>query len=202
MKGKRFGFTLIELLVVIAIIAILAAILFPVFAKAREKARQSSCSSNLNQIGKALSMYSQDYDEVLPNPRWSSVDGWAGAIMPYTKNEQVFLCPSSGITLTWTRWGTYCGLNCATMKRSLWGGYMYEWTAADGSCSALNLVSLTRPAERFTVVDGNCMMGVGHLSYPNGLALTRHSEGFNAVFADGHVKWGKSYTQVNFTNID
>jgi len=92
LKKNRSGFTLIELLVVIAIIAILAAILFPVFAKAREKARQSSCTSNLNQIGKAFMMYAQDYDEKLYHPRWTSVDGWTAPITPYVKNEQVFGC--------------------------------------------------------------------------------------------------------------
>jgi prepilin-type N-terminal cleavage/methylation domain-containing protein/prepilin-type processing-associated H-X9-DG protein len=95
------GFTLIELLVVIAIIAILAAILFPVFAQAREKARQTSCLSNLKQIGLGLMMYVQDYDEILPSPDYQS-DGpssaadpkWMDRIQPYIKNEQLFNCPS------------------------------------------------------------------------------------------------------------
>ena len=86
----RRGFTLIELLVVIAIIAILAAILFPVFAKAREKARQSSCLSNVKQLGLAMMQYAQDYDERLP----MYADGgyrynWDVAIEPYLKNSQV-----------------------------------------------------------------------------------------------------------------
>jgi prepilin-type N-terminal cleavage/methylation domain-containing protein len=110
---KSNGFTLIELLVVIAIIAILAAILFPVFASAREKARQAACSSNLKQIGSALAMYSQDYDELLPDRRdlkvtlpggykpwtsWPTSDpraGWAAIVLePYTKNVQIWVCPS------------------------------------------------------------------------------------------------------------
>ncbi len=98
----RKGFTLIELLVVIAIIAILAAILFPVFARAREKARQASCSSNLKQIGTAFLMYAQDYDEVLcdaitgrDHGNWAIMAAWTRALMPYVKNRQLFKCPSA-----------------------------------------------------------------------------------------------------------
>src|SRR5947207_4403497 len=105
-RMRRHAFTLIELLVVIAIIAILAAILFPVFAQAREKARQTSCTSNLKQIGLALQMYTQDNDEVWPpayyygNPNASgSLDAtgifqWSGFCQPYIKNRGIFVCPS------------------------------------------------------------------------------------------------------------
>ena len=89
------GFTLIELLIVIAIIAILAAILFPVFATAREKARQTTCSSNLKQLGLAMVQYTQDYDECPPNgssKTWS-VWGWAGQIYPYVKSKAAYVCP-------------------------------------------------------------------------------------------------------------
>lgn len=102
--SARSGFTLIELLVVIAIIAILAAILFPVFAQAREKARQAACMSNGKQIGTALLMYSQDYDETLP-PRYGANDpadyedgqlrSWKNMLFPYIKNLDVFKCPSN-----------------------------------------------------------------------------------------------------------
>src|SRR4051812_15247968 len=96
------GFTLIELLVVIAIIAILAAILFPVFAKAREKARQTSCVSNEKQIGLAFLQYIQDNDEAFPlsvvttvsPPPAGAIVGWADAIQPYQKSLAIFQCPS------------------------------------------------------------------------------------------------------------
>jgi prepilin-type N-terminal cleavage/methylation domain-containing protein/prepilin-type processing-associated H-X9-DG protein len=100
------GFTLIELLVVIAIIAILAAILFPVFAQAREAARKASCQSNLKQLGTAVQMYIQDYDGAYPYWDWGkrSTSGvssmWHVAIFPYVKNVGVYACPSDS-----QRWG-------------------------------------------------------------------------------------------------
>lgn len=119
MQRSRKGFTLIELLVVIAIIAILAAILFPVFAEARAKARQTSCLSNLKNMDLAFQMYKQDYDENLPYWSWwySSDQGgcprsdnptackhfetlWMNAIYPYVKNSQVYGCPSDRAQLT------------------------------------------------------------------------------------------------------
>ncbi len=94
-RSTRTGFTLIELLVVIAIIAILAAILFPVFARARENARRSSCQSNLKQIGLGFMQYSQDYDEKFPaGPRGVLGQGWGGTLGPYIKSTQLFKCPS------------------------------------------------------------------------------------------------------------
>mgnify|MGYP001559916783 FL=1 len=100
-KPLHRGFTLIELLVVIAIIAILAAILFPVFAKAREKARQTSCLSNIKQLGLGILMYNSDYDECFPAvtwaqsyPNYNGVLSWALTTQPYIKNYQVGSCPS------------------------------------------------------------------------------------------------------------
>src|SRR5436305_8541205 len=99
----RYGFTLIELLVVIAIIAILAAILFPVFAQARERARMTACVSNMRQIGSAVIMYTQDYDETFPYAFFHGNKGgtpdpsyvWKNAIRPYLKSLDVLACPSN-----------------------------------------------------------------------------------------------------------
>ena len=108
---RQYGFTLIELLVVIAIIAILAAILFPVFAQAREKARQTSCLSNIKQVLAGAGMYAQDYDGGML-PSWLNYQnipagqeyrrGWSAIIEPYTKNLGIAECPSVG-----TAWGTH-----------------------------------------------------------------------------------------------
>jgi len=110
MKQRRTGFTLIELLVVIAIIALLAAILFPVFSRARENARKTSCQNNLKQIGLGFAQYVQDYDEtwVVPDRPTGTVtpgvtcrdgaspeDGWEAWLMPYVKSWQLFVCPSN-----------------------------------------------------------------------------------------------------------
>src|SRR5213596_76204 len=113
-RFSRFGFTLIELLVVIAIIAILAAILFPVFAQAREKARSATCLSNLKQIGLGVMMYAQDFDEKMPfnyEYLWDSkgvqipnqLYWWQDLCRPYVKNEAVYTCPS-GTHLKYTYW--------------------------------------------------------------------------------------------------
>ena len=102
LQRHQHGFTLLELLVVVAIIAILAAILFPVFSRARENARRSSCQSNLKQIGMTLLQYSQDYDEIIVGHYFKGFEGddhpgayrWMDAIYPYVKSQAVFDCPS------------------------------------------------------------------------------------------------------------
>lgn len=105
-RRTKSAFTLIELLVVIAIIAILAAILFPVFGRARENARRSSCQSNLKQIGLGILQYTQDYDEIMVR-QWNGQNGtaypnganfntrWMDSVQPYIKSEQIFVCPSN-----------------------------------------------------------------------------------------------------------
>ena len=99
MRKMKFGFTLIELLVVIAIIALLAAILFPVFARARENARRSSCQSNLKQISMGLLQYVQDYDETMlssePGTYTTTSYWWYATLQPYLKSTQVLVCPSA-----------------------------------------------------------------------------------------------------------
>ncbi|MEN6547944.1 MAG: DUF1559 domain-containing protein [Armatimonadia bacterium] len=132
----RRGFTLIELLVVIAIIAILAAILFPVFAKAREKARQSSCLSNVKQLGLAIMQYSQDYDERLPmgydlgTPRCGIIQ----STQPYTKNFQVHDCPSAS----------------EKSQNSYLGSRSYGYNSSiiqSGANTSASLGQIVRPAE-------------------------------------------------------
>src|SRR6187402_2889329 len=109
---KTKGFTLIELLVVIAIIAILAAILFPVFAKVREKARQISCSSNMKQLALGLLQYNQDNDESMPDTNTIWGGGWTGKIYPYIKSKGVYKCPDDSSNTDGAQWSNVSyGLN-------------------------------------------------------------------------------------------
>ena len=114
---SRKGFTLIELLVVIAIIAILAAILFPVFAKVREKARQTSCLSNEKQLGLAFVQYSEDNNETMPadNDQFGDYIGWAGEIYPYVKSAGVYQCPDDANAATGHNEISY-GINKSLME--------------------------------------------------------------------------------------
>lgn len=171
--GAR-GFTLIELLVVIAIIAILASILFPVFARARENARRTSCLSNMKQIGLGVIMYSQDYDETLPanfpqvtnpatrppnpNPRGSVHE----RLMPYLKNDQILHCPSdttddnspgdraaiwnaSGSAYIWlSYYPTGFGFWPATNPTAFWGLFQSEYTPGN---PPVKLADIAAPAE-------------------------------------------------------
>jgi len=154
-RGTLRAFTLIELLVVIAIIAILAAILFPVFAQAREKARQVSCASNLKQIGTSWSMYLQDYDEKIGaanNPAgWgdcptmpgrSAFGGWEGNLLaPYLKNTNVFKCPSSP--------GQTVNNGCATVNYWV-ESYAYNYVAMQRwDCTAADSVGRSIAAIEF-----------------------------------------------------
>jgi prepilin-type N-terminal cleavage/methylation domain-containing protein/prepilin-type processing-associated H-X9-DG protein len=166
------GFTLIELLVVIAIIAILAAILFPVFARAREKARQTSCLSNVKQIALGAMMYTQDYDEVYPpglvvtngtaqgpvsqNSAFTSFWLTYDVVFPYVMNRQVFFCPSGDEGATYS--GDY-GFNrniCGDLRTSTSG-------------TAVAMASVQAPADTFLFLDaGGYMVNQTNASTPTG----------------------------------
>ena len=189
---KRNGFTLIELLVVIAIIAILAAILFPVFAKAREKARQTSCLSNTKQIGLAIMQYMSDYDQRLPYNRnaISNIGGtdeailWQRAIEPYCKNWQMFECPSRP-----GRWASACGTsNWPSLPTVKYGLSAY---VMNGHLAGVAESTITVPAETMFVTEGlaGCSQMLNQLSWLPGWFSNKHNEGGNYVFCDGHAKW-------------
>jgi prepilin-type N-terminal cleavage/methylation domain-containing protein/prepilin-type processing-associated H-X9-DG protein len=168
----KTAFTLIELLVVIAIIAILAAILFPVFAQAREKARAASCLSNQKQIATGILMYAQDYDEMLLMGFWKTETGlgsasqtlcsWPAMVQPYIKNTQVFQCPSAprstnnGITP-----GTIAppvGMRGCGIGSGWATSYAYNYYIAGNNNSTgvatRSLASFNKPAETVMIVDG------------------------------------------------
>jgi prepilin-type N-terminal cleavage/methylation domain-containing protein/prepilin-type processing-associated H-X9-DG protein len=193
----RRGFTLIELLVVIAIIAILAAILFPVFAKAREKARQTSCLSNLKQLAIGMLAYAQDYDERFPRRSGTSFTdpalgtfnlrtdgthqhGWATRILPYVKSSQIYRCPSNN----WTN----CGINYGLCD------YAFDST---GACVAYfntdqPLGRFARPSESMMMTENNNGGGDQYvLSTAWYCCIAPHNEGGNMNFVDGHAKWAQ-----------
>ena len=173
---NRPGFTLIELLVVIAIIAILASILFPVFARAREKARETNCLSNLKQLGTALMMYATDYDEFLPIAWEYTVapdpmpdpavtfgrPGLRDVLEPYVKNSQVYQCRSDKDGMFREQGTSY--------------SYAYGFLCPDvvfGNPEPIDFPWRTEPTKALLVGDFN---------------TSWHTKGFNALYADGHVK--------------
>jgi prepilin-type N-terminal cleavage/methylation domain-containing protein/prepilin-type processing-associated H-X9-DG protein len=239
-RNYRRGFTLIELLVVIAIIAILAAILFPVFAQAREKARTASCQSNLKQLGTAMRMYTDDYDGIYV-PSWMYPNGWDNCprymwgdlIQPYVKNFQILVCPSaSGLRFPADANGTpqacpayrncsqiqFCSLplGYAYVEGNPRVIYPYARSHANGGDNYVGMIQASSPdgrgelgaadssiedhANTIVLVDwarDNAVIYAIPRDSDRGPELqnsrsrvgSRHSEGFNALFADSHVKW-------------
>lgn len=204
---KKNAFTLIELLVVIAIIAILAAILFPVFSRARENARRSSCGSNMRQIGLGIMQYTQDFDEKYPLHLDNSAGNqkvWLDLVQPYVKSAGVFNCPSSSNIVFAPN----------AMDTNIAYGYNYTFSNYPGWYGA-SQATINRPTETILVAEtGGSRDSLGYyLAYPSvfgaigaGRSNTtygfdvpnaparlaeRHMEGLNIVWADGHVKWMK-----------
>jgi prepilin-type N-terminal cleavage/methylation domain-containing protein/prepilin-type processing-associated H-X9-DG protein len=198
-RAHRPAFTLIELLVVIAIIAILAAILFPVFARAREKARQTTCVSNLKQIGTAVLMYAQDYEETLPV--WCDYAGnyVKGAkdtfiytrVRPYLKNIDVYNCPSVKASFVmhdeldnvWDAKRLYFSL----------GSYAWNYELGDGPwCNCKDWVRpqplAAIPATAAVVEWADAEGSTASPDWALQIFRARHSEMMNLAFVDGHCR--------------
>jgi len=199
MTHDRRGFTLIELLVVIAIIAILAAILFPVFARAREKARQTSCLSNMKQIALATGMYVTDHDECYPLNLYvggGQVITYYHSIMPYMKNAQILQCPSERLR---TAMADIQALLPIPIAGGITGvGYNANNAVfEDGpnnpltgqSHAVISDADIPFPAETFVMGDGEIEMAPNLFNSP---CVTAHNEGLNAAYCDGHAKFLKA----------
>ena len=193
-RGARRGFTLIELLVVIAIIAILAAILFPVFARARENARRSSCSSNLKQIGLGLMQYSQDYDEKQPlggSNTWSGNQlSWRQLIQPYVKSTQLFQCPSNSATgsdsarLGYPAIRAHYGSNLRVMRDNI----PYSLSTIQNVAQKIQIGEINPTYDDFSFAVPSWVPGDGDQWKWKDMTFAGHLSTMNCLFADGHVK--------------
>ena len=214
----RRGFTLIELLVVIAIIAILAAILFPVFARAREKAEQTACLGNTKQVALALHMYIQDYDEKVPYSRWENGMNLWGVLHPYMKNWDVLVCPSEKtIDKVWVETPGFGRID--DWPDGNWVhlalGYavdQYHFPYRTVYNSTFSLAAIETPSEVGAIFERDelltnsyvycplCMadhMTADEVRYWTGCVASRHNEGSNVAFYDGHAKW-MSHENINY----
>lgn len=196
--GKQRGFTLIELLVVIAIIAVLAAILFPVISKAKESANTTKCQSNLRQLATAVGLYADDNAGRLPNPRvcevkpsWEGAEGVAttvtvqnGQIFRYTRNADLYLCPTDRKVKAEKLTGPYAKNYPISYSMN------YDFLLPDKTTRVIGAIN--RPTKmlllihesRKTINDGDFMWESG-LDIPSNV----HYEGTTVVYLDGHSKW-------------
>jgi prepilin-type N-terminal cleavage/methylation domain-containing protein/prepilin-type processing-associated H-X9-DG protein len=223
-RDQRSGFTLIELLVVIAIIAILAAILFPVFAQARQKAQQTGCASNLKQVGLAWNMYCQDWDERTPGFTGgyctfpgSTDPGWACLILPLIPPPKWYIDPTRALLYPYLKNGQMA--KCSVASPNVWnlpniGAYGYNhfylvWAGkkvtggqaqiTEGT-SYVTLPMIKNPSETVCFMDY-----VDMIVYPppfgdgrtKGELGSRHNDGWNVLWVDGHVKWYKDPSDIN-----
>lgn len=224
---RRFAFTLIELLVVIAIIAILAAILFPVFARARENARRSSCQSNLKQIGLGVMQYTQDYDEKYPLRQYGGatnghIMSWRRTTFPYTKSAQIYSCPSNSQNVNYnddsnnlTEMGTW-GLNASSPRfmRSYGlnansgkdgdgnGGTAPSEYSTSQSLAAVPSTATTILASDYSYSWAEIGLNQAPATYTNNWYMSPgHLGTVNFLFCDGHVKAMKPLATVTTTNM-
>ena len=213
---KHKAFTLIELLVVIAIISILAAILFPVFARARENARRTACLSNMKQIGLGLEMYKQDYDGTFPFSRALPLGTFREVLQPYIKNTQVFVCPSAPSNWpmdysynemfgyqpgdTYPAPGRFGGtISCNGVGQHVYDGLRESAVTAPSTSIVITEGSLSYYYWLRTLSDAAIVANIGYfnpwqnayLSYSGIEKAGIHLEGVNNVYADGHAKWQK-----------
>jgi prepilin-type N-terminal cleavage/methylation domain-containing protein/prepilin-type processing-associated H-X9-DG protein len=214
-QHKKSGFTLIELLVVIAIISLLAAILFPVFSRARESARRSSCLSNMKQVGLGMMQYMADYDDVYPS-YYNDTDHlrWPQMMVPYVKSTQVYTCPSRTY---WEFKGDYTSAGTIGYGMNDW---LNSWWYPSVTNKGIRMSTIQRPAETVWIAEINGIAqtdnpasvnaylcypswdgAVNNRTYPTygfdvvpegpGRLASRHLDGLNVIWADGHVKWTK-----------
>ncbi|MCC2669468.1 MAG: prepilin-type N-terminal cleavage/methylation domain, partial [Armatimonadetes bacterium] len=207
-RAARRGFTLIELLVVIAIIAILAAILFPVFARAREAARQTSCLSNVRQLGMGFTMYFQDYDEMFPMVKGNSP--WTASMQPYIRNQKMLRCPSDP-SQNWEV--PLTGQTAIRNTSYTLNGYLAPGNSTDAQGGNFPFIGgIAKPASVIVLTESNANRtgsyfhahtwnppaSTSHwlaaLDLPDDIEPNRHGDRFNAAFLDGHaksVKWSQ-----------